>query len=246
MSFQGKSILARNRIVFAWSVVAVALAAVAFTAPANAGLIGQLGILDLDANGGINPATGQPWKYDDAYHLIYVTTTTTDALSTDIADYNAFVQADANAQGMGGVDWFALGSTTSIHARDNAVITGPVINVFNNAAVATDEADLWNFLFPTSVLDLSGSPKNVWTGTQAGGVAHGGNQLGATNGTARMAWSAWSNWGAAWRAEPTSGLLPMVAISQELTVIPEPSSAMLVLLGLVGLLMVRRKRSLLP
>ncbi|MCF7954381.1 MAG: hypothetical protein K9M75_01130 [Phycisphaerae bacterium] len=73
----------------------VALAAVS----ANAGVAGQLGILDVT---GTNPATGQAWAIGDTYRLIFVTSSGTQATSTDIATYNSFVQGLADAAGLGG------------------------------------------------------------------------------------------------------------------------------------------------
>ena len=66
----------------------------------------------------------------DMYHLVFVTEGTRDATSIDIADYNAFVQAEAERSGATtenfGIDWFAIGSTAMVDARDNAVVEAPV------------------------------------------------------------------------------------------------------------------------
>ena len=87
--------LSRHRAGFAWTLAAVAMVAVAFTAAsANAELIGQLGILDLTANGGINPATDEPWQLGDKYRFVFHTSADWDgqATETDIEWYNARVQ----------------------------------------------------------------------------------------------------------------------------------------------------------
>ena len=56
------------------------------------------------------------------YHLVLVTEGTRDATSSDIADYNAFVQAEAERDGAVtqnfGIDWFVIASTATVHARD--------------------------------------------------------------------------------------------------------------------------------
>lgn len=231
-----------------------ALAMVASPEARSAGVIGQLGILDTS---GINPATGQPWKVGDTYHLAFVTTNTTTATSTNIADYNAFVQAEANAAGFGAVNWFALGSTSSTNAIDNVVITGPVFDVYHslnpadsftgNGLLATDASDFWDFLFPPSsggnsgnpLSNLTGGNNNVWTGTNPGGVARPNNSLGNTN--VRRHWTGWWNWDAALAtAGNTTGGHHMVAISQQLIVLPEPSTGLLI--GLGGLLALLRRR----
>ena len=216
-------------------------------APAHAALVSQLGILDLTANGGINPATGEAWKAGDKYHLIYVTTATTAATSTDIADYNAFVTADAASQtgafaNMGDVTWTALGSTLSVNAIDNSPITGPVMAVFNSAAVATGSADLWNFTWSDTnhIGRIDGTNSNVWTGSHTGGVADANDELGATNGSTRRHWTGWTSWGPADANQANVDLLPMVGISEELMVIPEPSTA--ILLGFGSLALLRRRR----
>ena len=65
----------------------------------HAATIGELGILQGSANGGINPATGNPWQTGDQYRLAFVTSGTRNATSPDIADYDAFVQSAAAAAG---------------------------------------------------------------------------------------------------------------------------------------------------
>jgi hypothetical protein len=92
-------------------------------APAHAQLVSQLGILDLDANGGINPTTGVAWQVGDTYRLAFVTEGTTLATSTDIATYNAFVQNAADNSStfgnLGSVTWKAIGSTATVNAMAN-------------------------------------------------------------------------------------------------------------------------------
>ena len=216
-----------------------------FSAPlAHAAGDGELGILDTF---GTNPATGVEWAVGDTYHLIFVTTGTTDATSNAITDYNAFVQGDADSQtgafaNMGNVNWFALGSTETTDAIDNAVITAPVVGAFDSGAVAVDASDFWDFSFPdpNPINQLDGTDKNVWTGTAAGGTADSGDELGATNGETRRHWTGWTDWGPANANQANSDLREMVAISQELTVVPESSAALLI--GVAGLALLRRRR----
>jgi len=120
---------------------------------AEAGLVGQLGILDLTANGGLNPATGNPWQLGDQYRLGFVTSTTTQATSTDIDTYNTFVQNVANAASLnlGGATWKVLGSTSTVDARDNTHTnpgvdgTGVAVFLMDGSTVfANNNADLWN------------------------------------------------------------------------------------------------------
>ena len=75
--------------------LAAATAGLVLTAAsANAALTSQLGILDLTANGGINPATGVDWEAGDTYRLAFVTSGTILGTSTSIATYNAFVNKE--------------------------------------------------------------------------------------------------------------------------------------------------------
>jgi hypothetical protein len=93
------------------------MAMVAMTAvSANAEVVGELGILDVS---GTNPATSAAWAVGDQYRLIFITSTTTDATSADIATYNAFVQGVAAAAGLGDATWNMVGSTVTVDARDN-------------------------------------------------------------------------------------------------------------------------------
>ena len=227
--------------------VVVALAV--FAVPAQATLQGELGILDLTkdygSGAGGNPATGNPWAPSDPYHLIYVTSTLTDATSTDIGYYNAFVQADADAAGIGtsvGITWSALGSTATVDAQDNAVMTGPVFAIYQSEYVAVDAADFWDYVFPTGglIVKLDGAGKNVHTGTHLG-LASGSPLGNAAPGNVEREWSAWQNWAGAagfWAATTEA---EMCGISEELNIVPEPAT--MCLLGLGGLALLRRRRN---
>jgi len=152
MSFPDQS---RHRAVFAWTLAAVAMVAVAFTAAsANAELIGQLGLMELTANEGINPATGEPWQLGDKYRFVFHTSPDWDApaTETDIEWYNARVQSAANASvyPISGVTWKVIGSTAEVDARDNTS-TNPEVDGYGEAIflldgqtiVARNYADLW-------------------------------------------------------------------------------------------------------
>ncbi len=61
----------------------------------NAALVSQFGILDLTANGGINPNTGVAWADGDQYRLAFHTDETITATSNNPADYDNFATAQA-------------------------------------------------------------------------------------------------------------------------------------------------------
>lgn len=88
-----------------------ALAGLALTAgSANAVLLSQYGILDLTANGGINPNTGAAWADGDQYRLSFHTDETIAGESNDPATYDNFAtaQAQQNAALLSSTGWTAL------------------------------------------------------------------------------------------------------------------------------------------
>lgn len=130
----------------------------------------------------------------DTYHLIFNSSTFTNALSSDINVYNDFVQAAADAAGIGaseGVTWKAVASTASIDARTNAPI-GLSTPVYNTRAaglekVADGFVDLWDTTidnFPK--YDEYGNENIVdaWTGSTPVGLRATGLTLGDPSGTA--------------------------------------------------------------
>ena len=194
----------------------------------------------------------------DQYRLVFVTSTTTTATSTDINTYNTFVNNLAITAGLDTIagkatTWTAIGSTSSVNARDNTSTTGAGtgigIYLLNDTAIATSYTDLWDGtianLFNVDEQGDSGPYANsqVWTGTNGDGST--GNdplgtatpEFGKTNLTGVNTWINRLS-GSSW---PNTDTYHLFAISGILTV-PEPSST--ALLGLGGLaLMLRRRRS---
>ncbi|MFK7911344.1 MAG: PEP-CTERM sorting domain-containing protein [Akkermansiaceae bacterium] len=80
------------------------------TASVNAALVSQFGILDLTANGGINPNTGVAWADGDGYRLAFHTDQRIAATSNDPATYDNFAtaQAQQNTALAASVGWTAL------------------------------------------------------------------------------------------------------------------------------------------
>jgi hypothetical protein len=197
-------------------------------------LVGQLGVLNLNANNGINPATGNPWALGDTYRLIFVTRGTTEATSTDISTYNAFVQSEANASTafptLGSVSWSVVGSTAAVAARDNTA-TNPAVLMDGTTLMATDYANLWSYARPvvSPGFDQNGDSfltDRVFTGSTEFGVQDGsGRVLGGsseatpvvTTGRSDADWNTWA-WMANWN-EPTTQSKPVYAMSEVLTVV---------------------------
>jgi hypothetical protein len=163
----------------------------------------------------------------DTYHLAFVSSTTRDAYSSDITDYDAHVQAAADAAGIGvteGVSWYAIGSTSSVDAKDHALVTAPVYRV-DGVRIAAGYDDLWDGTIEASLSiteqgDVQETNVWVWTGTVSSGLAQ--NPLGAPV-------YDWVDWGRClvsdtnWRwiysgFKRPSELLPLYGLSEELTV----------------------------
>lgn len=236
--------------------------ALATTAHA-ATLAGQLGILDLTANGGINPANGSAWEAGDQYRFVFVVSAANalDPNDKTIADFNAHMQTVANGSSLniGAATWKVLGSTAEVDARDNTSTnpnvdgTGHAIMLVDGATIiANDFVDLWNGTIQNAIfrteenLEPVSSPNFArfpYTGTNTDGTAVAGQELGVPNdGNVRAASSAatngqWINGGSNF-VNNTQG--SYYAMSDILTVIPEPSVALLCATGLLVLL--RRRR----
>ena len=134
----------------------------------------------------------------DRFRLIFLTSGTRDATSTDIADYNEFVQ-DLAAKGHGFIrahsgGFRALASTAAVAARDNAAAVGTGYPVYwlGGAKAADDYADLYDGSWDeeATVRDEAGtevkipaadSAGNVWTGSTDHGTGLSSKELGTTS-----------------------------------------------------------------
>ena len=196
---------------------------------------------------GLNPG--------DTYQLVFVTSTTRDANSSDIVDYNTHVQNAANAANIGtgstifgfDVSWAAIASTPSAHARDNAPVMGEVYNL-GGQKVADDFTDMWDGTIdnPINITETGAlyTDNSVWTGSLSDGTLNAIGALGSTHplnfsnfavsGQAASTNSQWINFGGP--SKETS--LGLYAISEELTApapVPAPSAFLLMGTGLFGL-----------
>ncbi len=191
----------------------------------------------------------------DKYHLVFVTSTSRNATSTNIADYNAFVQSAADAALIGnteGVLWYAIGGTQTVAAKVNALVgaTNPVFLLNGTTKVADNFADMWDTSLDDNI-DLTeiGTTLNtrVWTGSAANGAIPpwGEEWLGDTvnnSGVTGHTSVSSSNWMDDGSSNPTISR-PFYALSQELTVPAVPEPGTMGLLGLAsGALLLRRRR----
>lgn len=199
----------------------------------------------------------------DKYHLAFVTSTIRDALSSDIDDYNAFVNAAADAVGIGpndftsspigAINWYAIASTATVHARDNAMVSAPVYRL-DDTLVATDFADMWDGALQNPLnLDETGSFRAgwlAWTGSLVDGFGSPTDFLGphfpehfqcVTGHSSAYILVSPSLWIANFSTYSYHDYA-FYALSEELTVIPEPSTLVLMSCGLLGLLGICVKR----
>lgn len=126
------------------------------------------------------------------YRLVFVTTSTTDATSSEIDDYNNLAQSNANSipeLAALGAQWRAIASTAAINARDNTQTDPdniehtdvPVFLIVDESIdketmIATGNSDLWDgsIFQPINNHENGATPTNpiaqVWTGTNADGL----------------------------------------------------------------------------
>lgn len=137
----------------------------------------------------------------DKYRLVFVTSTKRDATSSNIADYNSFVDAIGDTLTAG--DWTALASTSTVNAQTNTS-TGTsdesvAIYNLNNEIVSNNYSGLWSGNLQNDIYydELGGTHWNdqIWTGTASNGFGSSNSTLGGTGnaayGFARMNDSNW-------------------------------------------------------
>ena len=136
----------------------------------------------------------------DSFRLLFVTSGVSSAVSSNIVDYNTFVQDQANAATGNGApiatfsgEFRALISTPDVDARDNTATTvktspDPDAPIYwlNGAQVASNYADFydgfWDFNANSNVArNQNGDTftnSNVWTGSNNNGTKEAGNAAG--------------------------------------------------------------------
>jgi hypothetical protein len=196
---------------------------------------------------GLNPG--------DQYRLVFVTSGTRNATSSNINDYNTFVtnqvtgsalatQLTTAGFNLGTITWKAIGSTAATSAKVNTGTDGsqpdvPIYLIDGNK-VANNNADLWDGSIQTQInrTQTDGTYSDqVFTGSDTNGSPLT-NSLGAAisrTGASIFSDDSWISWS---DANSQNFSLPLYGMSSVLTVptpavtVPEPSSPLgLIILG---------------
>jgi len=214
--------------------IAIAVMAVLTVSAQAETLEGELGILDLTANGGNNPATGAPWAEGDTYRFAFFTSVTRTAEESDISVYNSWAQSladDTTVYDIGeneGVIWKVIASSSDVDARDNTSTntsvngTGETIFLLDGSTVvANDYADLWDGEIQ-HIIDITEQGATYtwwpWTGTTLSGTKYGplgGGSVIQGNSGLTTEWI-WRN---QFTSDPASNQMNMYALSEPLVIV---------------------------
>lgn len=173
----------------------------------------------------------------DKYYLIFIAGgggVGVTGQSSNIADYDAFVNNWASqSSDLSGITWKALGSTSSVSARDHLNIGNFPVYRLDNVRIANNGTDLWDGSIATVGMTTIGglilSNSFVWTGSNTDGTASS-FYLGSATPVLGFTFFADKNWINHRNDFPSSGSHRMLGVSQLLTVggtssaVPEPAA----------------------
>jgi hypothetical protein len=173
----------------------------------------------------------------DKFHFAFHTTAGTLPTSTAIADYNAYVQTKATSTASifknYGWSWYCIGSTATVHAKDNAVVSAPVYTLHRSDSVSNPlvsylVATAAKFWTSTHLDGIRGretggtwSGSNVETGTYTTGLGKPGHELGSVSQDSGDAWVSNASWIQVGWGEGSNSLY---ALSELLTIVTSTPS----------------------
>lgn len=189
----------------------------------------------------------------DRYYLAFVTSGTISGTSSNVADYDAFVQAQANLNGLGTISgfpvtWKALVSTPSVNAITHLGIGNFPIFRLNDVQIASGNTDLWDGNLSAALnVDQFGTTLTsgtAWTGSQTNGLAYPGYQLGTSTPIFGGPNSTGNPWLVSGSGADTNNFR-VYAFSEQLIAVPEPTSISLAIGGCTATAAwtVRRRRA---
>jgi hypothetical protein len=185
----------------------------------------------------------------DKFRFLFITMDTISATSSNIADYNSFVNFEANGASYNGatISWNAVVSTASVSARDNVGGYGSNAAIFlvngtkvaNDMTTASGSNGLWSSnLLAAPNVRINGATRNVtvWSGSTGLGLAWNGG-LG-TSAPAGIATGLSSFQNFQWMNDtlnPKTSYFSIYGLSEELTYSTVPAPGAIALLGAAGL-----------
>jgi hypothetical protein len=190
---------------------------------------------------GIALSTPAGLVYGDTFRFAFITDDFMSGSSSNIADYNNFVNTESAGATYNGsiVSWVAIGSTSSVNAIDNVGQSASPVYLADGTLVtsSTTSTGLWSGSLQNPIdEDLSGSVLKflaVLTGTTTSGVASRdplGNFSSITIGDSGETNARWVQG----MAIPSFLSERMYGISQVLTVVPEPSGLVMAGTAIIG------------
>jgi hypothetical protein len=217
----------------------LALATTMFWIGFGAGGRAEASGIALETPAGLSPG--------ESFRFVFITDATTVAISSNIAFYNSFVNAQAGGATYDGsvVNWVAIGSTSSTSAINNVGQTQTPVYLADGTLVTTSTTStgLWSgsLLNPIdetiSGMGIHSGSTGTWTGTTTNGSGSSnplGDFFGVIIGVSTTTDGYWVNNGV-WPSNNACGVFHMFGISQVLTAVPEPSSLVLAGTAAIGL-----------
>jgi PEP-CTERM motif len=188
--------------------------------------------------GGIVLQTPAGLSAGDQFRFVFITDGTTTAESSNISDYDNFVQTQAGGASYNGavVNWLAIGSTASVNAIDHIGQTNTPVYLADGTEVTTSTttSGLWSGGLKSPIdEDLAGVKQSAsfpWTGTLVNGGGAFLQTLGTANPIVGNSLAPSGDWVQQSETSSNAELETMYGISQVLVVqasVPEPSTLLM-------------------